>query len=243
MTFSKLTCLWILWIYGRNSFRNASQIHLATGVPTDTSLVLTLFLPHALVTSFQQEPLALRTAYSGVSCIPALEEAFHIKHCFHPAASLSRVGVAIPIEESQNILQGIPDTHCGPNALTSVSSNPESASRRTALQICLSLDIVHGRATTWTLLSVCPASIHSPRTRQLKYNFIFKTYHDYWSSVTSISVCASLTRILITLTDPQLQTAFQRGLVPGTQMSTSQTQSPRLTYTFISGDPRTPLYT
>lgn len=158
---------------------------MATGVPTDTSLVLTLFLPHALVTSSQLEPPALRTACSGVSCIPALEEAFHIKHCFHPAASLSRVGVAIPIEESQNILQGIPDTHCGPNALTAVSSNPESVSRPAALQICLSLDIVHGRATTWTLPSVCPASIHSPRTGQLKYKFIFKTYHDYWSSVTS----------------------------------------------------------
>lgn len=243
MTFSKLTCLWTLWIYGRNPFRNASQIHLATGVPTDASLVLTLLLPHARVTSSQLEPLALRTACSEVSCIPALEQAFHVKHCFHPAAPLSRVSVAIPIGESQNILQGIPDTHCGPNALTSVSSNPESVSHRTALQICLSLDIVHGRATTWTLPPVCPASIHSPRTRQLKYKFIFKTYHNYWSSVTSTSVCTSLTRVIITLTDPQLQTAFQRGLVPGTQTSTSQTQSPRLTYTLISGDLRTPLYT
>lgn len=186
----------------------------------------------ASVTSSQLEPLALRTAYSGVSCTQAvLRWSFLNKIPFLSCCSIQQ-GRRINTHRRKSKFSSrySRNTHSDPNALTSltwISSKRETVSPpigpgrpfmggQQPGPCCLSVQhrsILQGPGSSSTTSSLNPSVITVAHWLLPLYFLDQALYHTHWHSITN---CFS-----------------DRGLAPWTWMSTSQTQSPRLTCTLL----------
>lgn len=194
------------------------------------------------MTSSQLEPLALRTAYSGVYCTQALLRWSFLNKIPFPSCCSIQQGRRSNTHrrKSKYSSRYSRHTHSDPNALTSftsISSKRETVSPPTGPgrpfmggqqpgPCCLSvqhLSILQGPGSSSTTSSLNPSVITGAHWLLPLYFLDQGLYHTHWHSITN---CFP-----------------DRGLVPWTWTSTSQTQSPSLTCTFITEDPRTPLYT